>query len=146
MKDPELQVLPAASFAKRLLAGLYDWLLVIAVMMVASVPFVAGSGEPVTAGNNLYRAFLAVIIAAYFCGFWRYGGQTVGMRAWRLRLVGATCVQVSRSQALTRFACACIGALPAGAGYWCMLFDPQSRSWHDRMSGTRLVQLPKPRH
>jgi uncharacterized RDD family membrane protein YckC len=136
--------LPAASLGKRLLAGLYDWLLVIAVMMVASVPFVAGSGEPVAAGNNLYRAFLLIIITAYFCGFWCYGGQTAGMRAWRLRLVGATGHEVTWTQALSRFAGAWIGLLPAGAGYWSMLLDPQGRSWHDRMSGTRVVQLPKP--
>jgi len=146
LEEDDFRSLPKASLARRLLAGLYDWLLVIAVLMVASVPFVAGTGEPVAAGNNLYRSFLAFIIVGFFCGFWYWGGQTVGMRAWRLRVVGVTRLQLSPAQALRRFGWACIGALALGAGYWWMLFDPAGCSWHDRMSGTRVVQLPKPQH
>lgn len=142
MTDHELENLPSSGLVRRLLAALYDWLLVIAVMMLLSVPFVALTGAPIAAGNNGYRAFLLVIVAAFFCGFWRYGGQTVGMRAWRLRLIGEAGTAVSWRQALARLGLAAAGLLPAGAGFWCMLFDPYGRSWHDRLSRTRVVQLP----
>ena len=128
---------------RRLLACVYDWLLVIALMMVLSVPFVALRHDSIAPGNNLYRAGLLLIAMVFFSAFWTFGGHTLGMKAWRLQLVTAAGSPVSYRQALLRFASACISALPAGLGFWWLLWDRDRLSWHDRWSGTTIVLLPK---
>ena len=88
---------------------------------------------------------LLLVIAGFFCGFWVRGGQTIGMRAWRLKLVSDRVPdgEVSLPQAVGRLAGACLSALPAGLGYLWVLFDRDGRSWHDSLSGTRLVMVNK---
>lgn len=141
MIDSKLHKPASARFLRKLLAGLYDWLLVIALMMLTSVPFVALSGAPVAAGSSWYQGAMLAVAAGFFCGFWRCGGQTVGMRAWRLQLVSAS-GPVTWSQVWIRFGAAWLSALPVGAGFWWALFDQDHLSWHDRLSATRVVQLP----
>ena len=68
--------LPAAGLPRRLIAAVYDWLLVIAIMMVASVPLVALLGDAITPGNALYQFSLGVVALLFFAGFRSYSGQT----------------------------------------------------------------------
>lgn len=124
---------------------MYDWLLVLALMMVGSVPIVAVMGDAVDTGNPFYRALLVLVALVFFGGFWRYGGQTPGMRAWRLLLTTADGRQLNTVQTLTRFVCAIAATLPLGLGFWWQLIDRDSLCWHDRWSGTRLRVLPKRR-
>ncbi len=135
------------TLVKRLLAALYDWLLVLGLMMVVSVPVVAFLGDAIEAGNPLYRLSLLGVAAAFFVGFWSHGGQTLGMRVWRLRLVAGDvtgiATAVSPARAAGRFAAACLSLLPAGLGFWWALVDNRQLCWHDRLSGTYLVQVPK---
>jgi uncharacterized RDD family membrane protein YckC len=143
MNEYPLHNAPRAGLPRRLLAGLYDWLLVIALMMAVSVPVVALRDDAVTPGNPLYRVGLAWVAWVFFAGFWSRGGQTLGMRSWRLRLVSDGEGRVSFGRATLRFAYAWISALPCGLGFWWALFDPEGRTWHDRWSGTYLILLPK---
>ena len=125
------------------MASIYDWLLVIAIMMLLSVPIVALLDNAIQPGNSAYRSGLLLIAVAFFTGFWARGGQTLGMKAWRLQLVKADGSAVNYQLALMRFMYACISALPAGLGFWWMLWDPNQLSWHDRWTGTTIVLLPK---
>ncbi|MDX1563161.1 MAG: RDD family protein, partial [Gammaproteobacteria bacterium] len=71
------------------------------------------------------------------------GGQTIGMRAWRLQLVGRGANRITWARATLRFAAAAVSALPLGAGYlWCLV-DRQRLAWHDRASQSMLIVLPK---
>jgi uncharacterized RDD family membrane protein YckC len=118
----------------------YDGVLVVAVWMVATavlLPFTGG--EAVRPGQGWYTAYLMALAFAYFGWFWTRGGQTLGMRSWRLRLVGTDRSRVRWGQALVRFLGACVSWLPLGAGFLWALVDPCRRTWHDRLSGTDIV-------
>lgn len=145
MPDLELHNASPATLGKRLLAALYDWLLVLGIMMVLSVPAVALLDDAIEPGNALYRLALVVIAAAFFVGFWTHGGQTLGMRAWHLRLISdrgdGQPQAVSYRQAALRFLCAWLAALPLGLGFWWALIDKDKLGWHDRLSRTRLVAI-----
>jgi uncharacterized RDD family membrane protein YckC len=78
----------------------------------------------------------------FFTWFWVHGGQTLGMKAWRLRLVGPGGAAVGWRTALIRFAAGVLSALPAGLGLWWAALDRERRAWHDRLSGTRLLHEP----
>lgn len=150
---------------RRLAAMGYDALLVFSLLFGATglYQFVAGqlsSGnqdsqalatgdvvkaiEPVAAGP-LYSLFLLLVIVAFFTWFWRRNGQTLGMQAWRLRIDNLDGGRISYGQALTRFAGACLSTACLGLGYLWILVDKDKCSWHDRLSRSRVVLLPKRR-
>ena len=74
---------------------------------------------------------------------WTRGGQTLGMRAWRCRLVAADGEPVGWGQTVARFAAALVSWAALGLGFWWALADPERRTWHDRWSGTRIVLVPR---
>ena len=102
------------------------------------------TGGGFTVGDLLlFRAYLLGVAFAFFTWFWMHGGQTLGMRAWRLRVVGADRRPLSWRQASGRFFAAALSWACLGVGFLSILFDEQRLAWHDRLSGTRLILLAK---
>ncbi len=130
---------------RRLAAILYDALLVIALLFLATIPFIAvRGGEPVETGENLfYRGVLALVVYAFFVGFWSRSGRTLGMQSWGLQLQTNDDKIPSFGQASIRFFAALLSWAPAGLGFLWQLWDKDKLTWHDRISGTRLVYYPK---
>lgn len=140
-----------AGLLRRLAALLYDmlllfglWTLVSALMLLVTGGWLAEPDRPIWLVFAL-QALLVLTTLGFFAWFWTHGGQTLGMRAWRLRLVGRNGAPVTLRQALIRVAAACLTLAPAGLGLWWMLIDPEGRAWHDRLSDTHLIVVPKNR-
>ena len=129
-----------AGLLRRLGSMVYDWLVLAGVLMVAAFPVVmlARDALPHPPWRTLFQGYLLLVAVTYFGGFWVHGGQTPGMRAWRLTLTTHTGQDVSWKQALLRLLAAVLSSLPAGLGWLWMLVDRQGLAWHDRISGTRL--------
>ncbi len=90
-----------------------------------------------------FEASLVTLALVFCAGFWTRGGQTLGMRAWRIRLIAADGGPITLPRACGRFFAGWLAALPLGIGYWWALFDRQQRRcWHDMLSGTRVVRVP----
>lgn len=143
MEAHNLHKLETAGFLRRLMSNLYDWLLVLAIMMVVSVPVVAVIDDAIAPGNAFYRLTLALVAAAFFIFFWSHGGQTLGMKAWRLKLVNRDGTAANTKAAAQRFIFACLALLPAGLGFVWLIWDRDKLSWQDRLSKTRVVLLPR---
>ena len=133
------------SLLRRIGAMLYDTLLLAAVLFIVTIPFIAlRGGEPVEAGNNFpYQVTLAVVVFAFFVGFWTRSGRTLGMQSWGLRVETSDGQIPSVGQASIRFFAAIISWLPAGLGFLWQLLDKQALTWHDHLSKTCLVHYPK---
>jgi uncharacterized RDD family membrane protein YckC len=135
--------------ARRLAALFYDGLLLAALWVATGALLLAVSGGRLADPDRplwllyTYRAGLLLVTYLFFAGFWTHGGQTLGMRAWRLRLVNTSGGPVSRKQALWRFAAAIPSIGVLGLGLLWMLIDRERCAVHDRLSGTRLVLLAK---
>jgi len=126
------------------MAILYDSLLVLALMFLATLPFIAmRGGEPVDPGNLAYQLTLIGIAWLFFACFWSISGRTLGMQSWGLRLENATGETPGFITATVRFLAAIVSWLPLGLGFWWQLRDPDSLAWHDRMTGTRLRHYPR---
>jgi uncharacterized RDD family membrane protein YckC len=138
--------LPNAHLWRRLAAIVYDGLLLIAVWMLATLPWLALGSDGLAHGlaRNAFRLWLLLIGCGFFALFWRLGGQTLGMRAWRLQARSAD-GGLSWRQAWLRSVAALLSWLPAGLGFWWSLADRDRLAWHDRLSGTHLVVVPKRR-
>lgn len=129
---------------RRLAASLYDLLPLLGLwFLVAALAIGATGGEvdvahPPRGFRLALQAALGLVTAAYFAGSWWRGGQTIGMRAWGLRVVAGD-GPVGLGQACLRFAAALVSLLALGLGFfWCVI-DPQRRAWHDLVAGTRVI-------
>lgn len=121
---------------------LYDGLLLIALWLAAMAPVVALTGEhPSTAARAFTQLYLFLVGFAFLGGFWTHGGQTLGLRSWRLRVEGLQGSRLTWRQALARYAAALLSWLPAGLGFVWIVIDPYGRAWHDRLSATRVVRI-----
>jgi uncharacterized RDD family membrane protein YckC len=83
------------------------------------------------------------VTGAYAVISWRRGGQTLGMRPWRLQVVAADGGAPSWRALCVRYAAATFSLLLAGLGFWWAWVDRKRLTLHDRVSGTRMIRLPK---
>lgn len=131
-----------ATLLRRLAALAYDTLLLAALLMCFSLlVLLVRGGRAVAPGTLWFQLGVLAIAGAFFSGFWVHGGQTLGMRAWRIRLVARDGGTVTWGRALRRFAAAWLSILPMGLGLWWSLFDAERRCWHDRLAGTRVIRV-----
>lgn len=135
--------------ARRLAAAFYDAWLVIALWLLGATAdtFIRNlSGTAAGEGNHLLLLiYLVIAPAVFFTWFWTHGGQTLGMRTWRLKVVNDNGGILNTRQALIRLAWAQLSLLCLGLGYLWVLLDRDGLSWHDRLSHTRLVLISKAR-
>lgn len=133
------------SLIRRLAALTYDWVLLIGVFFGATLVVLAfRAGQAVQPHHLGYSAYLIGTGAVFFSWFWTHGGQTLGMRAWKIRLITVDGGPVTWRQAILRCGWALAGAAPFGLGYLWPLVDPERRSLHDIASNTRVVACPDP--
>jgi uncharacterized RDD family membrane protein YckC len=134
-----------ASLGLRLLAAIYDLLPLLGLWFMAALLALVVTGGTLDVhrlADKLFVQFLVLAFSAvYFAVSWSRGGQTIGMKPWRLRVVRGDGMPVSPRHALLRFAVALVSLAVLGAGFWWALFDPQKRAWHDIAAGTLVVRL-----
>jgi uncharacterized RDD family membrane protein YckC len=121
---------------RRLASMVYEAVLLFAVGFFAAwLFFFASGGRDATAGaeRHLLQLFIGLVFAAYFLWSWLRGGQTLAMKAWRIRLVEVTPVK-----ALVRFVLALL-LVPTLISIVWSLFDRDRQFLHDRLAGTRLT-------
>jgi uncharacterized RDD family membrane protein YckC len=151
---------------RRLLALVYDLLIVVAIVMVVGLLCQLATGGRLigTAAKVTvplwYQALQCVVVAAYFISSWLRGGQTVGMRPWRIRVTSRDGRTPSLSQAVIR---ALVAAAPmllltltpmlglrttlwtllvVWLGWFAVaLFDPRRRALHDLAAHTEIRLL-----
>jgi uncharacterized RDD family membrane protein YckC len=142
---PGRDLLSAPGFLRRLAAQIYDLFLLIALLFLATallLPFTAG--EAVSAQQTLiYRIYLAVISFLFYGWFWTHGGQTLGLRAWKIKLLTLDQKPINWNQALLRFATAIVSWGFFGLGFLWILIDKNRHSWHDHLSKTALFFFPQ---
>lgn len=139
---------PKPSLLRHLTSMVYDALLVIALVFVANALALAvvvqfSGGDQNVVGPATSQALFILCLIGFYSAFWLKSGQTLGMQAWRIQLVTIHGGRVRLSQALVRCCAAALSLTCLGMGYWWRIFDRNGRYWHDYVSGTELVLLPR---
>lgn len=144
---------PDALVFRRLLALFYDLWPVLALWMLISALFnigylLSGHGEREILQTGSALGILLwlccwLVAGAYAVYSWLRGGQTLGMRPWRLRVTGMGGAAPTRTQLIKRYLAGTLSLLLGGMGFWWAWFDRERLTWHDRISGTRVAQVPK---
>jgi uncharacterized RDD family membrane protein YckC len=130
---------------RRLAAASYDALVVLALWFIATavaMPLTHGAVTPEhPLAELMYRLYILAVGFLFFGGFWVRNGQTLGMLAWRVKVVPAgSSTKITWRQALVRYLAAYLSWAALGFGFWWSLWDPEKKTWHDRLSGTRLIR------
>ncbi|MEY2168097.1 MULTISPECIES: RDD family protein [unclassified Rhodanobacter] len=151
---------------RRLVALVYDLLIVVAIVMVVGLLCqLATGGRLIETGAHAvvplwYQWLQGVVVAAYFVASWRRGGQTLGMRPWRIRVSRDDGGTISLQQAVVRVLVAAAPMLLLALepvlglhatlwtvlGAWALwfvvaLFDPRRRALHDLAADTELRRI-----
>lgn len=131
-------------------ALLYDTLVVIALMMVVTAVLLPlTGGEAITAERYgapielAYQVTLVGLFVGFFGWFWTRRGQTLGMQAWRLRVLREDGTLLTWLDVVKRLAAALVSLAPLGLGYFWIWLDRDKLTWHDRWTHTRVIVLPK---
>ncbi len=137
---------------KRLFSTLYDVIILGAVSLfyfaVATAFFEwvlqahAEDFLPNAQGLGVQLGWLITLIG-FYTFFWKRVGQTVAMKAWRLKVVRTNGEPLRWQDCLLRCASGFLLSLPAALSYWWILVDKERCALHDRLSKTRVILLPK---
>lgn len=147
---------PRAGLIRRLAAMMYDWLILAALWMAAMalalvlVALLNAVGLISLASYTDHADFIArhkiwfqLYSVVWFCWFYLYfwcrGGQTLGMRAWRLLLVQQNGQAVTLRQAILR----AITALFGIGNLWLWLRFGKGLALQDQLSNTQVIVLTK---
>lgn len=157
--DSESETVERAGFIRRLLAMIYDTLVATAVGMCAAMVMIVtlvvmlkngaldlqGYAEPADliqasfGYKLLIQTWVGLWIAGFFLWFWRRGGQTLGMRAWRLRIYSTVEEPMTWPRLFIR-----LFASLGGLGTLLVLFDFKNKqSLQDRLAKTEVLKLSK---
>ncbi len=142
-----------AGVLRRLMALVYDSLLLFAIslayaaLVLGARVFFTGAESAQMPLTGVWRYLLLSgwwgSLALFYSWCWRRSGQTLGMKTWRLQLQNRAGGTPSWKQCWLRSALAPWALVTFGAGYlWCF-FNPRGDAWHDQLTQTQVVELPK---
>jgi uncharacterized RDD family membrane protein YckC len=145
-------------FIRRLASWVYDALATIAIVMLAQVIFLGlmqllfvfgllvkdetvDISEFITfqPWNLINQLYLVLVVCYFFIYFWCKGGQTIGMRAWRLKVQRLDGQPITKLQAIIRAITSLLGL-----GNLLVLVDfKNKRSLQDYLARTEVITLSK---
>ena len=118
----------------------YESLLLAGVAFFAGLLFLGVTGGTANGWlRHAFQVYLFLVIGLYFAGSWRRRGQTLAMKTWKLRLVGANGGRITLRQAMVRYVCAWPCLALGGIGILYAPFDRERQFLHDRLAGTTIV-------
>ncbi|KFN43197.1 RDD family protein [Arenimonas oryziterrae] len=126
----------------RLLALTYDSLPMIPLLMVTSAVFLWLHGGRTVETDPVFQWLetlaMWALVGSYFVFSWRRGGQTMGMRPWRLQVLAQDGRPAGLAALWLRYLVACL--TPGLCLAWCLV-DRERRGLHDLAAGTIFVRL-----
>lgn len=128
-----------ASFRRRTGALLYDAIAVLTVLYFAGFVPVLVAGEAIPPGNPLLGVYMSVVAFMYFALCWRRG-RTLGMQAWGIQIQTTSGARPTLWTCALRYLAAWVSFACLGLGYLSALLNRERLTWHDRLSGTRLLR------
>lgn len=127
----DLTAFPRAEFIQRLAAFALDLLLVFIVYQLVG-------GNRYNEGER-YLFFVLV----YYVGFWTWKGTTVGGIICNLRVVRVDGAPLRFVDAVVRGLSGVFSIAALGLGGLWILRDPERQAWHDKISATYVVKVPR---
>ncbi|MCL1079801.1 RDD family protein [Parashewanella spongiae] len=155
---PEHANCPRASFFRRIGAATYDVLVAAGILIFALIfgfivftimvksgllsdhgyEIISDTLLAVPVYKAVWQLYLTLVIVSFYAYFWSRGGQTLGMRAWRLKVQHPNGQSLSLITAYARVLWSLLGV-----GNVFMLLSPEKLSLQDKMTRSEVVILTK---
>ena len=91
------------NIVRKIAAIAYDTLVICVIEIVLTAVILAfRQGELITPSTHWYQLLLLLSMCCYISLSWRFGGQTIGMKAWHIRLVSSNTNPLSWYQIIAR--------------------------------------------
>jgi len=120
---------------RRIAAFLYDSLLLIAIFfVVTSIAIAINEGQAIE--NHAFKLVLYGVGFLFFSWFWRNGGQTLGMQAWRIKVISNSNTQLTYKQCAKRYLS---GTFLFGITLIVAALKQSGEGIHDVFSNTRII-------
>ena len=133
-----------AGFLKRILALVYDSLLIAAIVLVLSLLLVLVNGGYPESGSfvSFIQFFILVFTGPIFYSyFWIVNkGQTTGMQAWKIKLVTTDETELNINKTMLRCLISTISFACLGLGYLWILYHKDDLSWSDILTKTKVIK------
>ena len=134
-----------AGLFRRLFAIFYDAFLLAAILFIVSGFATAfNHGKAIETDSIFYPLYVFILFSLsylYFAWFWIHGGQSLGMKTWRIQLQSTSNSKITWKTTAIRFICAIFSWSFFGLGFLWALFEKKNRCWHDLISKTVLIDL-----
>ena len=134
----------SAGFLKRILALVYDSLLIAAIVLVLSLLLVlVNGGYPESGSFVSFIQFFILVFAGpiFYSYFWIANkGQTTGMQAWKIQLVTIDETELNIKKTMLRCLISTISFACFGMGYLWILYDKDNLSWSDILTKTKVIK------
>ena len=149
---------PGVQFAphgERLVAYIIDAAILFVVILVAVIllggaiftgadfsdPETPQVGPAAIGASVLFVLVVLVVSLGYFPFFWARGGQTPGMKPFRLYVVrDSDGGRISAGQALIRLVGYWVNGIVLYIGFIWVFIDARRRGWHDLIAGTVVIK------
>lgn len=145
-------ILSHAPLWRRLLAILYDFLLLFGLSMIFGFVYVFSKkaifnidnfdASTTAAGDPLMLLLWFAVIYSFFYWFWSRSGKTLGMQSWRLVILSKDGSPINAKQTFIRLCIAPLSVLCFGMGFWWGL-GSKKQTWQDIVSHTQIHLTPK---
>ena len=129
-------------FWRRLISMTYELLLLVAVLFIAGLIFhlmFHDTDSPFF--KIVFQLYLLSVAGIDLIWFWTHGGQTLAMQTWKLRVISADGKKISMRQAIARYLFAVTSISFFGCGILWALFDRDRQFLHDRLAGTKIINV-----
>lgn len=142
-----------APLLKRFAAIIYDLFLVTAVVFIVGIivatitTFAVNNGHAITEDHSFYWVYQIYLLSSlllsafmFFAWFWTHGGQTLGMKTWKLQMLSDNQQNITWKQSAIRFFSAGLSWGVLGIGFLSCLWHDDKKTWHDLLSKSRIVE------
>lgn len=136
------ETLKNATFLRRLCALVYDSFVVFSfLILITGLALAVNQGNSLLPHRELFLAYLFVGTGLFIGWFWQKAGQTLGMLAWRIKIVNEDFSAINWHTAIKRYLIGTVCLALGGIGLiWC-LFNKEKRALQDIFTKTRVVHL-----
>ena len=132
----------AVPFWRRMAAFVYDGFIIFSLLMLATtIALFINQGDSLLPHRSLFLLYLIIMTGLLLTWCWHRGGQTVGMLAWKIKIVDNHDQLITWKRALLRYILSLASFIFCGVGFiWCLI-DKEHQSLHDRLARTKLIKI-----
>ena len=126
---------------RRLASIFYDGVLVVAIVIITSLPFYSFNVEESFLLKLTMQLYFYLIIQYFFVWFWVNSTATLGMKSWKIKIVDINGNNISYKKAIVRFNASILSISIFGLGFLISLFRKDKKCLHDIIFRTQLIKI-----